>query len=142
MLFNTHFFIFIFLPLSLIVFHTLSKLKLHHLKFEFLIIASLFFYSWWSPKYLFLLLGSISANYILGKWILKKRNRKRTTMENELKTELKVEKVNLKQMKQKLAVNQQFIAALKQNQLGQQAWAKYETSRARFRDPNSEREAS
>ena len=56
-------------------------------------------------------------------------------MENELKTELKVEKVNLKQMKQKLAVNQQFIAALKQNQLGQQAWAKYETSRARFRDP-------
>ena len=74
MLFNTHFFIFIFLPLSLIVFHTLSKLKLHHLKFEFLIIASLFFYSWWSPKYLFLLLGSISANYILGKWILKKRN--------------------------------------------------------------------
>ena len=56
-------------------------------------------------------------------------------MENELKTELKVEKVNLKQMKQKLAVNQQFIAALKQNQLGQQAWAKYETSQARFRDP-------
>ena len=56
--------------------------------------------------------------------------------ENELKQELKVSKVNLKQMKQKLATNMEFITALKQNELGQQAWAKYEASRARFRDPD------
>ena len=56
-------------------------------------------------------------------------------MENQLKQELGVSKVNLKQMKQKLATNMEFITALKQNELGQQAWAKYEASRARFRDP-------
>ena len=40
------------------------------------------------------------------------------TMENELKQELGVSKINLKQMKQKLSTSEQFISALKSNQLG------------------------
>jgi hypothetical protein len=56
-------------------------------------------------------------------------------MENKLKQDLGVSKVNLKQMKQSLATNREFVTALKQNELGQQAFQKYQASVARFRDP-------
>ena len=58
-----------------------------------------------------------------------------TEIENSLKQELGVAKVDLRQMKKKLATNQQFITALKQNQLGQEAYQKYDASRQRFRNP-------
>ncbi len=69
MLFNSHLFIFLFLPFTLIIFHLLNKCKLVKFKLEFLIFISLFFYSWWNPKYLFLLLASILCNYVIGKLI-------------------------------------------------------------------------
>ena len=75
MLFNSHLFIFLFLPLTLTIFHLLSKYKLKKFKLDFLIFASLFFYSWWNPKYLFLLLGSILFNYIIGKVIASSRSK-------------------------------------------------------------------
>ena len=56
-------------------------------------------------------------------------------IENQVKQTLKVDKVNLKQIKKHLSTNQQFIQALKKSDTGQGAWAKYLKSLARFRDP-------
>lgn len=70
MLFNSHLFIFIFLPLSLFLFHLLNSYKLHDLKIKTLVFSSLFFYGWWNPKYLFLLIFSVLINYFFGKILL------------------------------------------------------------------------
>ncbi|MGR9051147.1 MAG: MBOAT family O-acyltransferase [Gammaproteobacteria bacterium] len=39
----------------------------------FLVIASLFFYGWWNPHYLLLILSSIGVNYIVGETISRRR---------------------------------------------------------------------
>lgn len=70
MLFNSHLFIFIFLPLCLFFFHLLNNYKHHALKIKVLVFASLFFYAWWSPKYLILLIFSVLVNYYFGKILL------------------------------------------------------------------------
>jgi hypothetical protein len=56
-------------------------------------------------------------------------------METDLKQQLGVPKINLKMMKQSLATNQDFMTALKQHEVGKQAFQKYQESVARFRDP-------
>ena len=48
MLFNSHAFIFLFLPLTLLVFFGLGRFSAK-LAAGWLAIASLFFYGWWSP---------------------------------------------------------------------------------------------
>lgn len=68
MLFNSYSFIFIFLPITLIFFFIFAK-KNQQLAISWLAFASLFFYGWWNPSYLFLLLASIIFNFILGKKI-------------------------------------------------------------------------
>lgn len=66
MLFNSHSFIFLFLPLTLLSFYTLaSRGTFRHALFA-LVFASLFFYAWWNPIYLPLLLASIGVNYVLA----------------------------------------------------------------------------
>jgi len=67
MLFNSYEFIFIFLPISfLIYFYLLHKRLIIGAK-GFLVFASLFFYSWWNIIYLPLILSSMLFNYIIGK---------------------------------------------------------------------------
>ncbi len=66
MLFNSYEFIFIFLPLTLISYFLLNKVRLTLASKVWLIFASLFFYSWWNIRYLPLILGSISVNFALG----------------------------------------------------------------------------
>ena len=67
MLFNSFEYIFLFLPITLIVFYRLVKLKKNQkLAIVWLVIASLFFYAWWNPPYLALLVISICINYALG----------------------------------------------------------------------------
>ncbi len=65
MLFNSYPFIFVFLPVVVIGFHLLKAYKANA-AITWLIACSLVFYSLWEPKYLILLLGSITANYSLG----------------------------------------------------------------------------
>ncbi|MGB0712495.1 MAG: MBOAT family O-acyltransferase [Gammaproteobacteria bacterium] len=65
MLFNSHVFVFLFLPLVLAGFFLLSR-RSGRAAMAWLVIASLFFYGYWNPWFLFLLLGSISGNYLLG----------------------------------------------------------------------------
>lgn len=67
MLFNSLEFILAFLPLTLLGYHLLAKLTGARLAFAFLAFASLFFYGWWSPIYLGLLIGSILFNFYVGK---------------------------------------------------------------------------
>lgn len=67
MLFNTYVFIFAFLPAVLFVFYALRNQSYYSLAYGWLVIASLFFYGWWNPKYLLLIGTSIIFNFIAGK---------------------------------------------------------------------------
>lgn len=79
MLFNSLEFIFIFLPLTLAGYYLLLKLDLRDWVFLFLVFASLIFYSVWNPAYVFLLLGSVLANYVVGLFVHKQKIAARST---------------------------------------------------------------
>lgn len=66
MLFNSYVFLFIFLPVTLFGFHIIGKQGHHRIAISWLVGASLFFYGWWNPAYLGLILGSILFNYSVG----------------------------------------------------------------------------
>ena len=72
MLFNSYYFIFVFLPASLFFFYWLSSLEKSEYAITWLIVASFFFYGWWNYYYVGLLLASILVNYLIGKLLLKK----------------------------------------------------------------------
>ena len=63
MVFYSTVFLFIFLPLVLLVHFCLRFSRIQNI---FLLIASLFFYAWGEPVSVLLLLGSIAFNYLLG----------------------------------------------------------------------------
>jgi len=66
LLFNSHEFIFIFLPLSFFIYFFLLQKRLILGAKGFLVFASLFFYSWWNISYLPIILSSLLFNYIIG----------------------------------------------------------------------------
>tara|TARA_B100000767_G_scaffold97440_1_gene93534 strand:- start:3109 stop:4671 length:1563 start_codon:yes stop_codon:yes gene_type:complete len=66
MLFNSYTFIFIFLPATLLGFHLIGNKGHKKLALVWLVSASLFFYGWWNPAYLSLLLFSTIFNYSTG----------------------------------------------------------------------------
>jgi alginate O-acetyltransferase complex protein AlgI len=69
MLFNSFAFVVYFLPIVLVVFFTLARWRKLKLAIGFLLASSLFFYGYWNPAYLPLLIGSIAVNYYLGQRI-------------------------------------------------------------------------
>ncbi len=69
MLFNSTEFIFVFLPVTLLLFFSSNLIGLRKISIILITAASLFFYSWWNPNYLFLILGSIGFNFFLGNHI-------------------------------------------------------------------------
>lgn len=66
MLFNSFEFLFLFLPVTLLVYFVMLRHRLTIAARSWLLFASLFFYSWWNVKYLPLILGSILFNYTIG----------------------------------------------------------------------------
>ncbi len=66
MLFNSYEFIFLFLPITLLVFFSIGGRGHHRIAIAWLVGASLFFYGWWNPAYLGLILASILFNYATG----------------------------------------------------------------------------
>jgi alginate O-acetyltransferase complex protein AlgI len=44
---------------------------MNRLTFSWIVLGSLLFYAWWNPAYIFLILGSIVFNYIIGKVLLR-----------------------------------------------------------------------
>ena len=65
MLFNSHLFIFGFLPIVLLGFYQIGRYN-QHLAALWLAAASLFFYGWWDERFVGLLLTSIAFNYAAG----------------------------------------------------------------------------
>ena len=66
MLFNSARFVLVFLPVVLVVFFSLGKVKHRRLAIAWLVAASLFFYGYFSVRYLGLLMVLILINYALG----------------------------------------------------------------------------
>ena len=66
MLFNSYIFIFLFLPVTLAVFFVLGRHRERRAAVAWLVIASLFFYGWWNPAYVSLIVASILFNYTAG----------------------------------------------------------------------------
>ena len=73
MLFNSYAFIFFFLPFTFFIYFYLNKKHQTEAGKAFLVFASLFFYSWWNIAYLPLILISMFVNYILGRYLSKKK---------------------------------------------------------------------
>lgn len=73
MLFNSHEFIFVFLPLVAAVFFFLGA-RDRRLALAWLLAASLVFYGWWNPPFVLLLAASTVANHVLGRSILSSAN--------------------------------------------------------------------
>ena len=71
MVFSSYETIFLFLPIVLIGYFGLSKVRNSLFQKLFLIGASLFFYAYFNPKYLLIILASIIVNYSLAKAILR-----------------------------------------------------------------------
>ncbi|HET8881897.1 MAG TPA: MBOAT family protein [Solimonas sp.] len=65
MLFNSYEFVLVFLPLTFLGYWLLSSIG-RTTALWWLALASLFFYSWWNPVYLPLLLASLLFNYVVG----------------------------------------------------------------------------
>ena len=76
MLFNSFEFIFLFLPITLYIYFYLNRFKLIELSKGFLVLSSLFFYSWWNIIYLPLLLLSILFNFLIAKTLSKSTSEK------------------------------------------------------------------
>ena len=69
MLFNSVAYIFAFLPLTVSVFWLLMWFGRKQWALSALSLASLFFYGWWNPVYVPLLLGLVLANYAIGYYL-------------------------------------------------------------------------
>jgi len=66
MLFNSYIFLFLFLPIVLIVFYWIGNQGSARAAIAWLVGASIFFYGWWNPAYLKLIFLSILFNYAVG----------------------------------------------------------------------------
>jgi alginate O-acetyltransferase complex protein AlgI len=69
MLFNSYTFIFAFLPVALLGYLVLVHLAPRQYAIRWLILCSLFFYGWWQPQNLWILLFLLLFNYALGVWL-------------------------------------------------------------------------
>ncbi|MCI0431299.1 MAG: MBOAT family protein, partial [Rhodospirillales bacterium] len=67
MLFNSFEFVFGFLPLTVIGYFLVSRRGNRPLAIAYLSLASMFFYAWWNPWYLLLILGEVAFNFLLGR---------------------------------------------------------------------------
>jgi D-alanyl-lipoteichoic acid acyltransferase DltB (MBOAT superfamily) len=75
MLFNSYEFVLFFLPLTLLGFFVLARIRGAEAALAWLTLASLFFYAWWNPKYVLLLLASTVGNFLMGRQISGARSR-------------------------------------------------------------------
>lgn len=69
MLFNSYEFIFMFFPVTVLGYFLIARYLTLELALGFLVLASLFFYGWWEPAYLLLILFSIAFNFAVGQFV-------------------------------------------------------------------------
>ena len=75
MLFNSYEFIFVFLPITFILYFYLNHRRLTEASKALLVFSSLFFYSWWNITYLPIILVSMLFNYLLGNVLVNKSSK-------------------------------------------------------------------
>lgn len=73
MLFSDPIYIFLFLPLVVVLYFFLNKFHLYKISTIWLVAASFFFYGYWNPKYLLLLSISLVVNFTIGKILSTKK---------------------------------------------------------------------
>ncbi len=71
MLFNSYMYLFIFLPVSIAGYFWLNRHLSSWYGRGWLVLCSLFFYSWWNVRYLPLILASILINYAVGERLVR-----------------------------------------------------------------------
>jgi alginate O-acetyltransferase complex protein AlgI len=67
MLFNSFEFLFVFLPVTLAVYFLAARADDRRWAQGWLLLASLFFYAWWNPANLWIIIVSICFNYYMGR---------------------------------------------------------------------------
>ena len=67
MLFNSLEYLFLFLPIVVVLYYTLCIYNVSIIAILWLVCASFFFYSYWKITYLQILITSICVNYLIGK---------------------------------------------------------------------------
>ena len=77
MLFNSYIFILLFFPLTLAGYYGINKAGHGELSKWFLSLMSLWFYAYFHPAYLLLILGSITINFLLGRLIYSSETKKK-----------------------------------------------------------------
>lgn len=70
----------IFLPTTVLLFYWLGAGGFTRVAITWLASASLFFYAWWNPIYLLLLIGSITFNYSIGTFLARAFNARNKTV--------------------------------------------------------------
>ncbi len=75
MLFTDPVFVFAFLPISLLLFHSIRRFAGGRYGIWFLLVASTVFYGYWSVKYLALLLSQILVNYAFARGLSRTQSR-------------------------------------------------------------------
>lgn len=76
MLFSSNLFLFLFLPIVIIIYYLLNK----RFRNFFLLCASLLFYAWGEPRFVFVMISSILFNYIMALMISKVKLQKIRTV--------------------------------------------------------------
>ena len=76
MIFNSYIFLFVFLPITLLIFRLSSYHYGKRTAIAVLGIASFIYYGWWNPPYIFLLLASIIFNFYFAD-IISRANKKK-----------------------------------------------------------------
>lgn len=74
MLFNSPVYIFLFLPIVIALYFLLNKTRMTVIGKAWLVLASLFFYGYWNPKYLLLIIGSMLVNFAVGNVLHRRRD--------------------------------------------------------------------
>ncbi len=92
MLFNTPEYFLLFLPVSIIVYFFFSKRRYFAASKLWLLLCSLFFYCYWKFDYIWILLGSIVFNFVVGFILSKEANGRQNALENSQNTQLNVTK--------------------------------------------------
>ena len=67
MLFNSYIFMLLFFPLCLTGYYGLNKIKQYNLSMVFLLGMSLWFYGYFNPRYLFIIITSVILNFTVYK---------------------------------------------------------------------------
>ncbi len=76
MLFNSVEYLFIFLPLAVLGYYLAGLTRSRTLVNAWCVLASLFFYSWWRPENITVILVSILMNHFLGRELGRKKNKR------------------------------------------------------------------